>query len=166
MIFPDANMGGLDLPIQLVNATGLLPNDRTHVFKVFGSYNFDFGLSAGTSFILQSGTPLNAYGPVPPADQSNIIFHAERGSVGRTPTIWDWNIRLSYDFGPTLRTLTGFKLIVDLFHVLSMREAVMLNQHKYFSDDGEGNRTENTDYLLPEVYQAPMTIRLGIEIDF
>lgn len=165
IIYPEANLGNLDLPEQLVNATGLLPNDRTHVFKFFGSYNFDFGLSAGTSFILQSGTPLNAYGAVP-GDPSNVVFHAERGSAGRTPTIWDWNIRLSYDFGPTLRIFSGIKLIVDLFHVLSRREAVILQQHKYLSEDGEGNLVPSPNYLAVEVYQAPMTIRLGFEINF
>jgi hypothetical protein len=41
--------------------TGLLPNDRTHVFKFSGSYNFSFGFSLGISFLAQSGTPLCEY---------------------------------------------------------------------------------------------------------
>jgi len=165
IIYPAANMGGLDLPIQLVNATGLLPNDRTHVFKFFGSYNFDFGLSTGASFVIQSGTPVNEYGAAP-NDPANIIFHAERGSVGRTPTIWDLNLRISYNFGALFRTFTGFKIIADIFHLFSRRETVLLQQHKYLFDDGEGNRMENPEYLLPAVYQVPTTIRLGFEIDF
>ena len=76
------------------------------------------------------------------------------------------NLRISYDFGVLFRTFTGFKIIADIFHLFSRREAVLLQQHKYLSDDGEGNRMENTEYLVPEVYQSPMTIRLGFEIDF
>ncbi len=135
IIYPEANMGNLNLPIQLVNATGLLPNDRTHVFKFFGSYSFSFGLSVGTSFILQSGTPVNEYGPVPPVDASNNTFHVKRGSVGRTPTIWDWNIRLSYDMGLLTQTFTRFKLLADIFHVFGPREAVLLQQRKYLFYD-------------------------------
>lgn len=165
LIYPEANVGNLNLPIQLINATGLLPNDRTHVFKIMGSYNFDFGLSLGTSFFLTSGTPLNEYGPVP-GDPSNIIFHAKRGSAGRTPTIWDCNIRLGYDFGSITRSFTRFRILVDVFHVFSRREAILLQQHKYNSDDGEGFLLENPEYLQPEIYQPPMTIRLGVEVNF
>jgi Carboxypeptidase regulatory-like domain len=166
IIYPEANLGNLDLPIQLVNATGLLPNDRTHLFKIIGSYNFDFGLTTGTSFILQSGTPINEYGPVPPNDGSNIIFHAERGSAGRTPTLWDWNIRLSYDLVNLTKMFNRFRILIDVFHLFSRREAVLLGQHQYLSDDGEGNRYENPNYLEPTVYQSPMTIRLGFEVNF
>lgn len=136
------------------------------MFKIFGSYIFDFGLTMGTSFTLQSGTPLNEYGPVPPDDPSNVIFHAERGSAGRTPTIWDWNIRLSYDLGTLTKVFNRFRILVDMFHVFSRREAVLLSQHKYSYDNGEGYRVENPHYLEPTVYQSPMTVRLGFEVDF
>jgi len=65
----------------LKNATGLLPNDRTHVFKFSGAYRFDFGLVAGISFTWQTGTPLN--------DMAGLgWFLQPRGAVGRTPDIW------------------------------------------------------------------------------
>ena len=165
IIYPEANVGNLNRPIQLINATGLLPNDRTHLFKIMGSYILVQGLSIGTSFFLATGTPLNEYGPVP-GDPSNIIFHSKRGSIGRTPTIWDWNTRITYDLGSYTKMFSGFKILVDVFHLLSQREAVLLQQHKYNSDDGEGNLTVNQDYLTPEVYQDPVTIRLGLEVNF
>lgn len=166
IIYPNPNSGNLNLPIQLVNATGLLPNDRTHVLKFFGSYNFDFGLSTGTSFVLQSGTPVNAYGPVPPDDGSNHVFHVKRGSVARTPTTWDLNFRLSYDLGFLTQTFTRFRLLADIFHLFGAREAVLLQQGKYLYYDKDGNLIENPDFLLPEKYQQPMTIRLGVEVNF
>ena len=166
MIYPDANLGNLNRSIQLVNATGLLPNDRTHIVKLFGSYNFDFGLTTGTSFILSSGTPLNEYGPLPPNDGSNIIFHSKRGTAGRTSTIWDWNIRFSYNIDSFSNWYNGLKIIVDIFHLFSQREVVIQGQHKYIADDGQGNLQINESYLNPEVYQNPTTIRLGVELRF
>ncbi len=166
IVYPNPNSGNLNLPIQLVNATGWLPNDRTHVLKFFGSYSFDFGFSAGSSFILQSGTPVNAYGPVPPNDGSNHIFHVKRGTAARTPTTWDLNFRLSYDMGFLTQMFTRFKLLADVFHLFGPREAVLLQQGKYLFYDNNGNLVENPDFLLPEEYQPPMTIRLGVEVNF
>ena len=38
---------------------GFLPNDRPHVLKLHGSYETDFGLTGGTFFTWQSGTPMS-----------------------------------------------------------------------------------------------------------
>lgn len=75
-----------------INATGLVPNDRTHVFKFAGSYRFSFGLSAGVSFIAESGTPLSEYA----YSDFGIRFLSPRGSAGRTPSLWDLNACLVY----------------------------------------------------------------------
>lgn len=164
IIYPAPNLNNLNLPEQLVNATGLLPNDRTHVFKVFGTYIMDFGLAIGTSFILQTGTPLNSYSSVP-NDGSNIVFLAKRGSQGRTPAIWDLNFRLSYDLGSYSKIFDRFNLILDILHLFSQRDAVLLQQHKYVLDMGGGYLLDNPTYLDPEVNQSPTTIKLGIEVN-
>ena len=42
-----ANLGDMQLfPFQIPNGNGLLPNDRTHVFKFSGSYRTGIGLTA------------------------------------------------------------------------------------------------------------------------
>ncbi len=56
---------------------GLLPNDRTHVFKCAGSYRLGSGLTAGASFLWQSGTPLTEYA------WGGVIL-SPRGTAGRT----------------------------------------------------------------------------------
>ncbi len=122
-------------------------------------------LHVGTSFILQTGTPLNSYSSVP-NDGSNIVFLAKRGSQGRTPVIWDLNFRLSYDFGSYTKIFDRFNLILDILHLFSQREAVLLQQHKYLLDMGGGNLLANPTYLDPEVNQSPTTIKLGIEINY
>ncbi len=60
-----------DLPNLLYNGSGILSNDRTHVLKLYGSYNFDFGLELSGLFAFQSGTPKNAMG-------SDDVYGTER----------------------------------------------------------------------------------------
>lgn len=149
-----------------VNATGLLPNDRTHALKLVSSYRAPFGLTCGASFLWTTGTPLNIYG-------SSVhgfawpIFLVPRGTAGRLPSIWDLSVRLSYDvpsqalFGPRPR------LILDVYHIGSPSTAVGQDQVKYNSVDANGNPTEpNPAYGLPTRFQPPMSMRLGLELNF
>lgn len=163
--FPNSN-GSFDLLETLMNGTGCLPNDRTHVFKFSGSYRFDFGLTAGTWVIWQSGTPLNEFGGStmgPPW----FIFLRQRGTAGRTPAIFDLNLRLTYDLARLTKTRWQPKLIADVFHVGSQRKPVNFEQIRYFNQDLAGNQINpNPIYGLATRYHPPMSMRLGIEVNF
>jgi NAD(P)-dependent dehydrogenase (short-subunit alcohol dehydrogenase family) len=95
---PGVNVG-LATWYQAHNSTGLLPNDRTHVFKLVTTYQVKRSLAAGAFFTWQSGTPLTEFGSGP---LTFPRFLSPRGSVGRTPAITDLNLRLAYDV-PTPR---------------------------------------------------------------
>ena len=45
--------------------SGPLPNDVTHAVKLFGSYNWNLGWSAGMAFNYASGRPLTELGAIP-----------------------------------------------------------------------------------------------------
>jgi len=155
-----------DYADQLKDGTGLLPNDRTHVFKFFGSYKFDIGFLVGTGFIWQSGTPLNEFGAFEP-DPFVSMFLRPRGTAGRTSSIWDLNFRLTYDFNRLIVSSIDSKLILDLFHVFSQRKAVNIEQKHFLAVDENGNQVGvNPNYLKPLLYQPPMTLRLGLEVGF
>ena len=159
--FPNGNYSFDDLNTAYQNATGLVPNDRTNVFKFSGSYRFSFGLITGISFIAQSGTPLSefAYTGIGPK------FLSPRGSAGRTPSIWDLNARIMYE----LSLFSSFqpRLILDLFHIASERKPVDIDQLKYFGIDENGNPIyPNTTYGQVYRYQPSFSMRLGIEINF
>jgi len=146
----------------LEKATGLLPNDRTHVFKISGSYRFGFGLLAGSSFIWQSGTPLSEWGGL---SSGYEWFFKPRGSLGRTTSVWDLNVRFAYDF--SINDSWQSRLILDILHIASQREAVNIVQESYFNVDENGNPTDlNPDYGKTLSYQPPMAIRLGLEVSF
>ncbi len=154
-----------DIAEAFPNSTGLLPNDVTHMFKFSGSYHFAFGLSTGMSFVLQSGTPLNEFGGSSFMSSENT-FLKPRGSAGRTPMLWDLNLRLAYNLAALTGTSWRPRLILDILHVASQRKPTALNQVHFFTKDDNGNQIDpNPFYLTPTHYQQPMSVRLGMEVD-
>ena len=163
---PGANVtGAFEYPETTIDATGLLPYDRAHTFKFYGSYRFDFGLSIGTFFSWMSGTPLNEFGTG--SLGWGRIFLQPRGTAGRTSSIWDLNFRLAY----VLPQLTSFdyqaRFILDLFHIASQQGAVNYDQLHYLNADENGNQIDpNPTYGLPTAFQPPMSLRFGLEVNF
>jgi hypothetical protein len=156
-----------DLPELMVNATGLLPNDRTHVLKFFNSYAFPFGLNAGSQLIWQSGTPLNEFGGTPFNAPPWLGFVRQRGTAGRTPAIWDLNLRLSYDLAKFVHKAWHPRLVVDVFHIASPRKPVNYDQIHYYNLDEDGNQiNQNSNYKNAISFQPPMAVRLGMEVTF
>lgn len=151
-------------PWQAKNSTGLLPNDCTHVVKLVIAYPVRPGFVAGSFFTWQSGNPINDFG-IGHEGSSEPVFLAPRGSVGRTPAIWDLNLRLAYDT-PWPRGARG-RVLLDLLHVGNPREVVRVDQQHFFELDSNGNQAnENPNYLQPTAFQPPMTARLGVEVNF
>jgi hypothetical protein len=145
---------------------GLLPNDRTHVFKFSSWYNFDFGLSAGASIIWQSGTPLNEFGGLYPVQPWQILL-VPRGSAGRTPDLFDLSLRFTYNFSRLLPRLKSTRLVLDIFHLGSSRTPVNYEQVHYFNRDMAGNQINpNPNYGSASRYYPPTSVRLGFEIGF
>jgi hypothetical protein len=140
--------------------SGLLPNDRTHVLKLAGSYRFDFGFSAGLFFTAQSGTPLNEYA----WNGIAAILMAPRGTKGRTKAVWDLNARFAYDLptGSFART----RLFLDLSHIASQKTAVYLQEYKGNIDANGVYTYLDSNYGVAYRYQPPMSARLGFEVSF
>jgi hypothetical protein len=159
--FPNTN-SALDNPFfSVVNTTGLLPNDRTHLFKFSGSYNFSFGLTTGLTFTAQSGTPLSDYANT----NVGIKFITPRGTAGRTPAIWDLSIRVAYKV-PQL-FFNDSRLVLDIFHIASQLKPVDINQFQFWSLSDNGTPYDpNPNYGKAYRYQNPMSVRLGLEINY
>lgn len=150
-------------PAELQNAEGLLPNDRTHVFKAFGSYRFGPRLTAGSYVTLQSGTPLSYLG-ANATSPFDFIFLQPRGTSGRTPWIWDLNLHLSYALRPSGAPLSS-KIVLDAFHLLSGKRPVRIGQKAFLDVDSSGQQTTpNPLYGQVLIRQPPMTLRVGLHI--
>jgi hypothetical protein len=146
---------------QAVNSEGLLPNDHTHVLKLTGAYRTAFGLTPGVFVSWMSGTPLNEWGSA----LEGTTFVVPRGTVGRTPSIWDLNVRLAYAL-PWRRAGTS-RVVLDFLHLGNPQQTVRVDQQHYYAQDADGNPTNaNANYLAPIAYQPPMTARIGLEVTF
>jgi hypothetical protein len=149
---------------SLLISKGPLPNDRTHVVKLLGSYRTGFGLTVGGYGSWQSGTPLSELGF---DGVANALFLRPRGTAGRTPSLWDLNLRLDYQLPGLALRGAGSRLILDLEHIGSPRKPVHVDEFRYYSIDSLGQPFDpNPRYGQPLQYQPPMSARLGMVVGF
>jgi hypothetical protein len=155
------------VPEQQLNGTGLLPNDRTHVVKLFGSQKVGPRLVFGGSLLVASGTPRSEYGAIRGLSPPFRGLSRQRGAVGRTAPIWDLGLRTSYDLPLALGSGAYTRLLVDFEHVGSPRKPVGYDQIRFTCLDGAGNQAcPNAGYGRVTQYQPPMTARIGLEAGF
>lgn len=113
-------------------ALGILPLDRTHVFKASGTYTFDWlgskANSTDVSFFTtaESGTPLttfvNIFGiPIP---------ETKRGDLGRTQmfTQTDLNLSHRYKFGSDNQFALAFD--INVINAFNQNHVIAINQNK------------------------------------
>jgi hypothetical protein len=155
-----------DIIEQTNNSTGLLPNDRTHVFKFSGFYNFGYGFTTGTNIIWQSGTPLTEYG----ADPYGLVlpvFVSQQGTAGRTPALIKTDLRIKYDLAYFLPAVKKINLVVDVFNIFNTLKPVTFDQQHYLGSDANGNQIfPNPNYMTPIQYNQPRMVRVGLETTF
>ncbi len=163
--FPNSN-ASYDFLENMIDSDGDLPNDRRHALKASAAWRFNMGFTAGTTLFWLSGTPLNEF-VGSSAGSPYYNFGVPRGTAGRTSSIWDLNFRFMYDLGHAFNSKVRPRLLIDLFHVGTTREAVNFDQVKNFNQDGSGNQIDpNPAFGLATKYQPPTAMRLGLEIDF
>ena len=78
---------------QLNKIDGVMPGDRTHYFKLYGSYTFPMGLTVGTILNAMSGSPVSTEYSMDA--QGYLPFN--RGDLGRTPFFWFANAYAEYN---------------------------------------------------------------------
>ena len=151
-----------DVPDEMTNAYGLLPNDRTHVVKAAASYRFGAGVTLGGFLTIASGTPLSEYG-TSVGGGGYWTFVRPRGSAGRTPTIWSLDVHGAYDLPVVRGGRVRPRFLIDVFNVGSPRRPVLYDQRHYLDAAGT---SVNSNYLAVTNYQPPMSARVGMVVDF
>jgi len=151
-------------PNQAVNSTGYLPNDHTHVFKLSAASTTEFGLAAGAFLTFESGSPINEFA----GSQFGTFypsFLVQRGTGGRTPALWNLDLRLAYE---VMRTRTPhLRVQLDVLHVGNPRGTTQVDELHYAAVDDNGNpTTPNANYRQPIAYQPPMAGRIGMQVGF
>ena len=161
-------------PNPLQRANGLLPDDRTHQAKLYGSYQWSFGVTSGLVARYLSGTPVSKLGSF------GGRFITPRGSAGRTPDLFTLDLHLGY----TLRfgTALSVSLFGDLFNLTNAQKALSVDQNWTNADapspadpsecggPGTGEGTDcpdgNPNWGGPLTFQDPRTLRLGIRLSW
>lgn len=164
-----------DFPALMDGAEGYLPNDRRHVFKLYGTYNFTDSFNIGFNSVLSSGRPLSAFGKGYPDNDPHIwgsygdTFYLydpatdqytrhDRGTIGRTP--WTFRLDLSANYSFTLSNI-DFVASVQAFNVLNIQETTSSNEH-YESDVGVLNEYYGAAYD----WQTPRYVEFSISARF
>lgn len=159
--------------VNLKPIDGVLPGDRPHYFKLYGSYTFPFGLTAGLIVNAMSGTPTSTEWAM---DVQGYLPY-NRNDLGRTPFFWFTNAYVAYQFklGSTRAELN---LNVDnLFNVdTAQRIYAIYNQGADAVGDERiakgGWDINNYDPVLDPrfkkkmSYYSPISARLGVRFSF
>lgn len=151
----------------LDNGFGNLPNDRRTNFKIFGAYRFDMGLYLGAGAYWRDGRPINAFG-VHPTDEFAALYGAEsffnqgeavdRGAIGRTPDVTNFDFTVKYDFDLSSSVIT---LRADLFNAFDNNTAVEVNNQ---ADEESG--AVDLNFLEDSRFQRPRRVRFLAGINF
>jgi hypothetical protein len=153
------------------NRYGTLQQDRPHILKLFGSYDFPFGLTAGGYFRYQSGTAWEARGM-----DSNGSFgrYLEPAGTRRLPAQTNFDLLLAYNFrfGDSM-TLRIEGRAVNLFNsqeITSVDRVQYLDGYK----DGtpastmgpQGTTQPNANFGLATAYATSRRYVLSANFDF
>jgi hypothetical protein len=135
------------------------------VVKVSAAYVFAFGLEGGAFLSAGSGWPVNELAAGSLNGTWTPTFQVPRGTAGRTPTLWNVDLRLAYTL--TLGRGPRSRIVLDVLHLGNPRRATRVDEMHYTSLDQNGNPVSpNSQYKQPMAYQAPMAARLGVEVSF
>lgn len=157
---------------------GPLATDRPHQLKIQGTGALPFGLTAGLSYSIASGTPITRYVEM----QSNIpVYYAGRGSDGRTPWLSQTDVYLQREF--ELGRVGRLQISVNVLNLFDQatrtsvfsaetRDVIAISNESFFGGfdaqkliAAQGTRRDPR-FLQADQFQAPRSVRLGAKLMF
>ncbi len=152
---------------------GVLPTDRPHVFKGYGSYALPFGLTIGLVANAYSGTPVTEEWNV----DSDGYYPYNRGNLGRTPFVFLANAYLEYEIKLGGHKSLRFNANID--NILNARTATRIYSTKYRYNISPGDAAListnweppadaalDPQFGMPYSFLAPISGRLGVRFVF
>ena len=183
----------------LVNIDGRLSGDRPRLLKLDLSYTIHRegrlnGLIAGVSALSVSGTPQTAYGYSLAYQNWNYLL-MPRGDLGRSPTIYEYDVHVGYPVLVGKRA--SLQVTADMFNLFNKQAVTMFDQRYNLSSNpacagipaaicnGDGGMrhsessltpigqlvgiaaSTNPDFFLAGVrFTGPFSARLGLRLRF
>ena len=152
-------------------ADGYLPNDRRHMFKVFGSYAITEDFLVGANLSIESGRPLTRFGVDTPYGQpgygdtyytlnsDGTYSFNPRGTAGRTD--WVYRLDLSASYNLHLTEDLDVLLKANIYNVLNS-DATIREVEYYEITAGE----YNPDYGTASGFQTPRYVEFTASVKF
>jgi hypothetical protein len=172
----DPNITSLfDLPSLLKGAFGLLPNDRRHQFKMYGTYRTPFNMVLGFFGEVISGTPVSKLGSHTVYGRRER-FIGDRGSAATSPTISHLDLHLEYPIKVGERS--ELRIIADGFNVTNQQKANTVDNEwtqRAALETTDVNECGGTDPGCPganpfwnqvTAFQLPRSLRLGVKLSW
>ena len=157
-----------DQPGLTDGSYGYLPNDRRWTVKAWGSYQFQNGLMVGANFLGRDGRPINCIGNHP-TDEFAQEYGSEsfycggelikRGSVGRTPNIYNVDVSAQYTF--ELSDKGTVVVRADIFNVFDWSNEVEVREYGELSRAGA-----DPNYGKPTYFQEERKVRFSALYNF
>ena len=152
-------------------ATGLLPNDRTHTLKVWGSYAFTPNFMVGANVVVQSPAKFSCLGyhPTDPYAGSYGPYSHYCDGVGAPQggglkSDWTKNIDLSMRYTVPEKYAIGGNLVLraDIFNLFDNHQ--ILQRRLTYETTGVGVTSSN--YGKTTYYNTPRYLRLGFDLSY
>lgn len=176
-----------DLPELMFGGNGLLPNNRKHQVKAFGSIKLSDQFRVGGSAIIQSGRPKDcksywpyakpglynngfyyfycgvpggttaSTNPANAAPESATYYFSPRGSAGTTPITATFNMNFTY----TPNWLEGLAASVDVLNVFNTQTPTAYNPRS-----ANSRSTVDPTFNKVSYYTSPRSVRFTVRYDF
>jgi len=160
----------------LGDPNGILPLDRPHQIKVYGSYLFPFGVNVGAGLNLGSGAPLTPLAAHPNYSNGGEIPEAPRGSGiqtvdgFRTRAPFQKQVDLQASYNLRLGGNKSVTLLADVFNLFNSQTVLMYDQWTQLSGPAPnpdfGAPVSKVLLGAPPQFQAPRQIRVGARFGF
>lgn len=153
---------------------GYLPSDRRHILKLYGAVALNDDFTIGVNSQFASPNHLSCYG-YHPTDRFARAYRAAshycggqpspRGEGEKTDWLTQFDVQLGYNLHFGDREV---RLRADVFNLFNSRAVMNRNQlgdlGRTVSADGTVTFVPDPTYGLPNRYQSPRYVRLGLDI--
>jgi carboxypeptidase family protein/TonB-dependent receptor-like protein len=141
-------------PNTLANATGLLPNDRTHVFRVMGSAAIPrTGFVLAANLQSMTGSPWAATSQISlPQGLTRVLLETAGTRRLSSQTLLDLRLSHVFDLPHNARV----ELLLDVLNALNQKSEERLADDNYFSQN----------FAKPSVFMDPRRAMLGARLTF
>ncbi|MGN6423611.1 MAG: TonB-dependent receptor [Asticcacaulis sp.] len=161
-----------DSPGMEDNAGGILPGDRTHTFKLWGSYAFNPSFLMGVNLLVQSPEHFSCLGLNPNDPYSygygDVTLYCggkAQKQGGGLKSDWTKNVDLSFRYTvPQKYSIAAGKLVLraDIFNLFDTHSVLT----RYVTYDGSFIGQVDSQYGNPTAYNTPRYMRLGFDLSY